>query len=336
MISMFAGSLVRGAAISCIGIMLSGCYYMQAARGQLEVMQRSEPIVDIVAESDTPADLARRLKLVDQARDFSILELGLPDNDSYRSYADLERDYVVWNVFAAPEFSLELQTWCFPVAGCVGYRGYFSQAAAYRERAKLEQQGLDVAVGGVAAYSTLGRFSDPVLSTMMRWEDDDLIATMFHELAHQVLYVKGDSEFNESFATVVEEVGIERWVQSRELQGELQRYHARRDFRRRVVKQVVVAGENLKKLYRTRIAPAEMRRRKNSELQRLSAELRRSYESSGRETPRWVSENLNNARIASMALYQTRVPGFRQLLATCDGDLKCFYAKARQLASSDG
>ena len=332
MISMFDGRLVRGAAIVYIGITLSGCYYMQAARGQLDVMQKSEPIPDIVDASDTPKELSRRLKLVEQARDYSISELGLPDNDSYRSYADLERDYVVWNVFAAPEFSLELKTWCFPVAGCVSYRGYFSEGAARREATKLEEQGFDVAVGGIAAYSTLGRFNDPVLSTMMHWQDEDLIATMFHELAHQVLYVKGDTEFNESFATVVEEVGIERWLQSQGQKEEFLAYRDRRDFRREVVTQVVAAGASLQQLYVTRIAPEEMRRRKTRQFEVLSDDLRRSFERSGRDTPQWVSEDLDNARVASMALYQQRVPEFRELLSKCDGDLVCFYEKAAELS----
>jgi predicted aminopeptidase len=320
--------------IACSGL-ISSCYYMQAARGQLDVMQKSEPIADVVDANDTPEALSRRLRLVEQARDFSISELGLPDNDSYRSYADLERDYVVWNVFAAPEFSLELKTWCFPVAGCVSYRGYFSEEAARREAAKLEEQGFDVAVGGIAAYSTLGRFSDPILNTMMHWQDEDLVATMFHELAHQVLYVKGDTEFNESFATVVEEVGIERWLQSRGQQEDFLIYRDRREFRRDVVMQVVAAGASLQQLYLTRIAPEEMRRRKTRQFEVLSDDLRRSFERSGHDTPQWVSEDLNNARIASMALYQQRVPEFRELLSACDDNLECFYTEAKRLAERE-
>jgi predicted aminopeptidase len=320
--------------IACSGL-ISSCYYMQAARGQLDVMQKSEPIADVVDASGTPDALSRRLKLVEQARDFSISELGLPDNDSYRSYADLERDYVVWNVFAAPEFSLELKTWCFPVAGCVSYRGYFSEEAARREAVKLEEQGFDVAVGGIAAYSTLGRFSDPILNTMMHWQDEDLVATMFHELAHQVLYVKGDTEFNESFATVVEEVGIELWLQSRGQQEDFLIYRDRREFRRDVVMQVVAAGASLQQLYLTRIAPEEMRRRKTRQFEVLSDDLRRSFERSGHDTPQWVSEDLNNARIASMALYQQRVPEFRELLSACDDNLECFYTEAKRLAERE-
>jgi len=200
---------------------------MQAARGQLDVMSKREPIDKLIEAPDTPEELAARLRLVSEARQFAIDELLLPDNDSYRSYADLGRDYVVWNVFAAPEFSLDPKTWCFPIAGCVAYRGYFSEDAARRKADQLAEDGLDVAVGGVPAYSTLGRFDDPVLNTMMHWEDADLVATIFHELAHQVLYVKNDSAFNESFATTVEEIGIERWLTSRDQGGDFNDYNRR-------------------------------------------------------------------------------------------------------------
>jgi len=194
---------------------LTGCYYMQAASGQWEVMRKRQPIAEVIKDSETSPELAARLRLLDEARDFSIEILGLPDNKSYRSYADLERDYVVWNVFAAPEFSLTPKQWCFPVAGCVSYRGYFSKEDALRDSKRLSDDGFDVAVGGVAAYSTLGKFNDPILSTMMRWDDIDLIAVLFHELAHQVVYVKDDSAFNESFATAVEEIGVKLWLETR-------------------------------------------------------------------------------------------------------------------------
>ncbi len=313
---------------------ISGCYYMQAVSGQLEVMRKREPIAELIDASDTPAELARRLKLVEDARDYSVSALGLPDNDSYRSYTDLERDFVVWNVFAAPEFSLEAKTWCFPVAGCVGYRGYFSKDDADREAADLSEQGFDVAVGGISAYSTLGRFSDPVLSTMMHWEDVDLIATMFHELAHQVLYVKGDTGFNESFATVVEEVGIERWLSSRDEEGELDAYRERRRLRQDVMEIVNAARVDLDIIYSLRVAPNDMRRRKAERLALLIAEIHAEFDAAGRPVPRWVDSNLNNARIASMSMYEGRVGEFRELLRQCEGELHCFYSAARELSES--
>ena len=200
----FGNSSYRNILFTMCALSMSGCYYVQAARGQLDVMSKREPIDELVATDATPGDLARRLELVLEARQFAVDELHLPDNDSYRSYADLGRDYVVWNVFAAPEFSLEPRTWCFPIAGCVAYRGYFSEEAAASKAAKLSDDGLDVGVGGVPAYSTLGKFDDPVLNTMMRWEDKDLIATLYHELAHQERYIKEDSECKESFSSAVE------------------------------------------------------------------------------------------------------------------------------------
>src|SRR4051812_10885006 len=200
---------------------LCGCYLIQAATGQMQIVSKRQPIAEVIRDPATSEKLKARLEYVAAARDFASRELGLPDNESYRSYADLGRPYVVWNVFAAPEFSVEPRQWCFPIAGCVVYRGYFSEAAAQRYARKLRRRGDDVAVGGVAAYSTLGHFKDPVLSTMLGWSDAQLAATLFHELAHQVVYVPGDSQFNESFATVVEEAGLERWLAARQGEQEL-------------------------------------------------------------------------------------------------------------------
>ena len=333
--SRFAGSISGAAVVILLSFALQGCYYMQAARGQLEILRKSEPIDEVANATDTPAELARRLRLVEEARDFSIRELGLPDNDSYRSYADIEREFVVWNVFAAPEFSLKPREWCFPVAGCVAYRGYFSEDAAQRKARRLRADGLDVAVGGVPAYSTLGRFDDPVLSSMMRWEDVDLVATLFHELAHQVLYVKDDTAFNESFASVVAETGVERWLEVSGEADQLQAYLSRQAFRAHVVAMVESAKRELESLYRTRLATEEMRRRKEARLDALAVELRSAFEESGRVPPDWIGTDLNNARLASMALYQDRVPEFRQLLDDCEDDLRCFYAAARDLADAD-
>ena len=331
MIPMFGCKLVRVAVVAGFTVSLSACYYIQAARGQLEIMNKREPIDEVINAGDTPAELSRRLELVKEARRFSIDELGLPDNDSYQLYADIERDYVVWNVFAAPEFSLEAKSWCFPVAGCVNYRGYFSEDAARRKAEQLRSD-YDVAVGGVVAYSTLGKFSDPVLNTMMRWEDTDLVAVMFHELAHQVLYVKGDSGFNESFATAVEEFALERWLSSRDQEGELSRYQERRENRERLMKHVQQARLDLEAIYSSSIGDDEMRLQKKDRIDRLTADLNNELEQSDRESPTWLSEGLNNARLASLSLYHDRLPEFRTLLANCDDDLECFYESARRLA----
>jgi predicted aminopeptidase len=320
MIVTFGNRCCRSLILGCVVLSLSGCYYMQAARGQLDVMSKREPIDDLIEAPDTPEDLAQRLQLVSDARQFSIDELLLPDNDSYRSYADLGRDYVVWNVFAAPEFSLEPKTWCFPVAGCVGYRGYFSEDAARRKADQLREDGFDVAVGGVPAYSTLGRFADPVLNTMMRWDDADLVATIFHELAHQQLYVKGDSAFNESFASTVEEIGIERWLASHDKDADFSDYIDRRERRKKTMALIATARSDLEKLYASSMAPHEMRRAKETRLSQLADEL-----------PADLDIELNNARLAAMSLYDSRVPEFRALYEECERELRCFFDRASSL-----
>jgi len=329
MIPMIDSRLASTAVLAICFASISSCYYTQAVRGQLDVMRKREPIANVIADADTSTELANRLRLVEEARSFSVLELGLPDNDSYRSYADVERDYVVWNVFAAPEFSLQAKQWCFPVAGCVSYRGYFSEQAAHNEAVRLMGKGFDVSVGGIAAYSTLGKFNDPILSTMMHWEDVDLVATMFHELAHQLLYVKGDSGFNESFATAVEEFGIERWLASRGLDAEMAEYLDSRGLRQRLMQLIEVARSDLAEIYAGPLDTNTMRSRKSVRLDLLDTEVTREFEASGRRVPAWFGEGLNNARLASMVLYQGQMSEFRGLLAECDDDIRCFYDAAR-------
>ncbi|MDJ0940014.1 MAG: aminopeptidase [Woeseiaceae bacterium] len=332
---MTTGRCVRYVLLLAAVLMQSGCYYMQAAQGQLEVLAKRESIESVIDDPDTPPELAERLRLVADARDFSIAELGLPDNKSYRSYSDLERDFVVWNVFAAPEFSLAPETWCFPVAGCVAYRGYFKKAAAEKEAARLAAQGNDVHVGGVTAYSTLGKLSDPVLNTMMRWDDIQLVSVLFHELAHQKLYVKGDTAFNESYATAVEEFGIERFLAARGESETFENYQARKELRKRLIALVGAARDDLEIYYSETIDDDEKRLLKEHRIERLVADLRQLFEEEGRSADAWLSEPFNNARIISMVLYDGRVPAFRQLLADCDNELECFYDSAEQLAELD-
>ncbi len=311
--------------------LVGGCYYGQAARGQFEVIYKREPIMKLIDDPDTPPELVRRLEVVTAARDFSVEELGLPDNKSYRGYTDLERDYVVWNVFAAPEFSLEPETWCFPVAGCVAYRGYFRREAAERQARRLKKRGLDVHVGGVTAYSTLGKFNDPVLNTMLKWDDVQLASVLFHELAHQRLYVKGDSAFNESFATAVEEFAIERFLDREQSGDSMAVYRERKRVRARLMGLVDRARRDLEALYSS--GGADMRAAKRARLDALTAEIRELYAGEGLSVnEEWLGAPFNNARIASMVLYDGRLPAFRALLADCDGDLECFYSEAERLA----
>ncbi len=310
------------------------CYYMQAARGHMDVMNKRRPVNEVIQDVDSPEALKERLVLVSEAREFSIHELHLPDNDSYRTYADLERDFVVWNVFAAPEFSLQAKTWCYPVAGCVGYRGYFAKEDAERQAEKLKGAGFDVIVGGVSAYSTLGKFSDPVLNTMMRWSDLDLVAVLFHELAHQQLYVKNDSEFNESFASAVEEFGVERWLRGRGEDSRLQEYRSSREFRQQLLQHVQAARADLETLYASELDQSDMRQGKQDILSALREVAGEQVESSGRNAPAWLRSPLNNATLIPLSLYQGRLDEFRQLLVECKEDLQCFYDQAEQLSST--
>jgi predicted aminopeptidase len=311
----------------------AGCYYMQAAAGHWQVSRRSEPIDEVIAEEDTSPELAKRLRLVQAARRFSVDKLGLPDNQTYRSYADIERDFVVWNVFAAPEFSLQPRQWCFPVAGCVSYRGYFSKDAAYREVERLKKDGYDVAVGGVSAYSTLGHFNDPVLSSMLRWDDVQIIGVLFHELAHQVLYVKGDSGFNESFATAVEEFGLEYWLESNGRPEEMEIYRLRRNLRAHLMDLVAAARDDLAETYALPMDDDQKRERKVARLSELRRDIEAYLGRSGRPETDWPGGELNNARLASLTLYEGRLPAFRSLFAECEQDFECFYERGKTLST---
>jgi len=315
-----------------LSAMLSGCYYMQAASGQLEVIRKREPLDEVIADPDTSPELAARLNLLDEARDFSVSKLGLPDNNSYRTYADLERDYVVWNVFAAPEFSLDPKVWCFPVVGCVSYRGYFSKDDATKEAERLKKDGFDVAVGGVAAYSTLGKFSDPILSTMMRWDDIDLVAVLFHELAHQVVYVKDDSAFNESFATAVEEFGVQLWLEERGEQEQMAEYLASRELQQSLTRLVMKAREVLNDVYEADIELEYKRVLKRERLNTLAEDVAAELQSNGKEASGWLTGELNNARLISTTLYEGHLPSFRALYSRCEKDIDCFYTEVKKLA----
>ena len=317
-----------------LGILqIEGCYYMQAIRGQFEIMGKRQPIADVISDEASPDDLKHRLAIAQEARDFAVEELFLPDNKSYRTYADLGRDYVVWNVFAAPEFSLEPRTWCYPVAGCVAYRGYFAEAAARDKAQGLEEEGYDVAVGGVAAYSTLGKFADPVLNTMMRWSDVQLVRTIFHELAHQKLYVKGDTAFNESFATAVADTGIDRWLEGQQNMTSAGGFREDRELRRSMMTLVEPTKAELRDLYDSAWTDDAKRSRKQAVLDDLSAAAARMVGDSGARN--WLAAPLNNARLASLVLYEGRQGAFDAILSGCKQQLDCFYNAVEKLADLD-
>lgn len=325
---MVAGLLVMTAGCSNIG------YYVQSVSGQLDIWRRERPIAELISDPATPAALKEKLAKVVQIRRFASTELGLPQNASYTEYADLDRPYVVWNVFATPEFSLRPMQWCFLFAGCVSYRGYFSREAAERFAASLAGRENDVYVGGVPAYSTLGWFADPVLNTFIHYPDYRIAQLIFHELSHREVYAANDSVFNESFAVVVEQVGVTRWLARYGTEQERERHAREQQYRADFIRLVQTYHTRLTALYETDTAAAEMRKKKEaiiSEMMRDYERLKVSWDGfTGYDM--WFARRPNNAQIASVAIYTRLVPGFRALLREHRGDLPRFYAAAKALA----
>ncbi len=314
-----------------------GCYILQSVQGQLSLMSKRVPIGRVIAGQATPPALRTQLEAVAAIRDFASRDLGLPDNGSYRSYADLGRRYVVWNVVAAPEFSVDPKQWCYPIVGCVAYRGYFVESRAHRFADKLERQGFEVTVGGVAAYSTLGHFDDPVLNTMMDWNDVELAAIIFHELTHQLLYVPGDSSFNEALATTVEEEGVRRWLRSQGRDADLAKHLLEREHYLKVIDLMSGTRAELRAVYAAGLTPQAMRGRKRAAFLALRSSFARLKADWGGHAPfdPWFAQDLNNAQLASIATYYACVPGFERELAAAGGDLGAFYVRARALARLD-
>lgn len=315
---------------------LAGCgvaYLAQATQGQWRLMRARRPIDRVLADPATTPQLKSRLELVQDVRDFASSALALPDNRSYRSYTDLKRPYVVWNVVAAPEFSIEPRHWCFPFTGCLSYRGYFRESNARAFAAGLAARGNDTLVAGVAAYSTLGHFADPVLNTMMRYGDLEMIAMIFHELAHQLIYVKGDTQFNESFAVTVEQEGLRRWLEVRGRGPELTDFLARREADRQFTRALADGRAALDALYHQPLSPDEMRARKRELLSATADHVRALEQQLKRRSgyDAWIDVGLNNAHLASIATYSDCVPGFQRLLERNAGELPDFYAAVRKL-----
>ncbi len=327
------GALLAGVILSSAG----GCYLLDSAAGQLSLMVKRRPIARVVSNPATPPALRAQLESVTAIRDFASRDLGLPDNGSYRSYADVGRPYVVWNVVAAPEFSIEAREWCYPIVGCVAYRGYFSLRKARAFADRLRHDGLDVTVGGVAAYSTLGHFDDPILNTMVGWDDIELAAIIFHELTHQLLYVSGDAAFNEAFATTVEEEGVRRWLLAQGRTAELQAHLRQQARYLEIIHLLRATRGDLGTLYASGLDAVSMRAAKQARL----AQLHRSYAelTAGWTRPApfetWFDDGINNAQLASIATYYDCVPGFQRELAAQGGDLRRFYGRVFALARLD-
>lgn len=314
---------MRWVLIAALAILLTGCqslaYYTQAIGGHFKVLARARPVADWLADPATAPELRERLEKARRIREFASERLALPQNASYLSYAELDRSYVVWNVFAAPRFSVEPKKECFPFTGCVSYRGFYAEADARRHADKLRAEGYDVYVGGVRAYSTLGWFDDPLLSTFIRVPDTELARLVFHELAHQVVYVRGDTTFNESFAVAVEEAGVRQWLEHEGRAAELEAFRVTQSRKREFAARVAETRERLELVYRTSLSPEAMLEQKRGEWTRL----RTSYPA--------LPEEPNNAFLASVAVYTELVPAFERLLAE-SGSLGAFYARVKELS----
>lgn len=317
---------------------LSGCgvgYLLQAAHGQWQLLRARQPLDRLIASESTAAPLRARLELVREARDFASRALALPENRSYRSYSALGRPYVVWNVVAAPEFSVAPKRWCFPITGCIAYRGYFREDRARRYAATLAASGYDTLVAGVSAYSTLGRFADPLLDTMLGYGDLQLVGTIFHELAHQLIYVKSDSEFNEAFAMSVEREGVARWLAAQGRSDELAVYRSGQEQQAQIAARFAAGRTELAALYREALPVPERRQRKQQLLVATAASVRDYEREQGIHSgyDAWLDAGLNNAHLSAVATYFDCLPGFERLLAQQAGDLKRYYAAVRSLAA---
>ncbi len=331
-------------------LFVTGCatvgYYGQAVIGQLDILARTRTIAELLDDgpaasteagvSTAPLAPATKARLVTilRVRDFATQALALPDNGSYRVYADIDRSQVAWNVVATPEFSFIPKEWCFPVAGCVPYRGYFSQQRAERFARELRDERLDVRVAGVSAYSTLGWFRDPVFSTQLRRSDSHIAAIIFHELAHQELYLRGDTTFNESFATAVEIEGMRRWLVHSGDKTALDKYLRDKTRHAAFVELLLKYRARLEATYSSPLPEEQMRAAKARDYLALRseyAELRKQWGGYDGYDSRFA-QDLNNAHLASIGLYHQHVPAFQALLASVQGDLPAFYRLARALS----
>ena len=332
-------ALLRLLAAACVPVLLSGCstvsYYAQAVSGQLDLVMRARPVEQVLADPATPAALRERLARAAAIREFASRELGLPDNGSYRRYADLGRPYVVWNVFAAPALSVRPRLSCFPIAGCVSYRGFYAEADARAHAAALAAEGNDVYVGGVPAYSTLGWFDDPLLSTFIGYPDAELARLVFHELSHQLLYVRDDTLFNESFAVAVELEGVRRWLAANgDAEGQA-RFERGRRMRAQFVGLVSRTRSELSALYRGGDSDADKLAGKQAAFARFRGDYARLKQEWGgfNGYDRVLEGGLNNALLVAITSYSELVPAFQAMLARAGGDLPAFYAEARRVGA---
>jgi predicted aminopeptidase len=333
-----APRMIRSFVIPLCAVLLGSCssaeFYFQGISGQIDLLRRAQPIPDVLDSAQDPI-VKHKLERVLAIREYASRELAEPDNDSYRRYSDLNRRYVLWNVFATPALSLTPRQWCFPIAGCVNYRGYFAEADAHEEASRLSATGDDVHIGGVPAYSTLGYFADPMPSTFLRYPDYEIARLIFHELAHQIAYAKDDTVFNESFAVTVEEEGVRRWLAVQH-DPELDRQFAISErYREGFSALIERTRAKLTALYLSNADDAEKLRAKAAVFDAMRADYARLKQTWGGSPAydSWFAQGPNNASVAAVGLYTQKVPQFQALLAACGGDLPTFYARVKVLAA---
>ena len=359
--------LVISAAIAGLTGCSSAGYYWQGFKGQMQILQAARPIDDWLAEDSTSAALRQRLQTAQQMRRFASRELALPDNASYTRYAQLQRPFAVWNVVAAPAYSLEMHQWCFPVTGCIAYRGYFSKSDAQAQALTLQSQGLETSIYGVPAYSTLGYLNwlggDPLLSTFTSWQEGDFAGLLFHELAHQLLYVKNDTAFNESFATTVERMATPLWLHSHASAATQQRWQQslqRRELWQQLTRET---RQRLQQIYEQKNAEAfdakaleAIKSKVFDEFRATYAQLRAQWIATDEplltsialreqyyrrltQTDEWVAQ-ANNASFGALAAYDDWVPAMTRWWLQLRGEgpatpetWRGFYAQMRELAA---
>jgi predicted aminopeptidase len=307
-------NVFRASIVLLIILALSGCatldYYGQAISGQFELWQRKQPISKMLAAANLAPDLRKKLELVSAARQFAHDKLALPAKNSYRDYVDLERDYVVWNVFAAPQLSLDPLTSCYPIVGCLEYRGFFAEADALRHAAQLRAKNHDVFVGGVAAYSTLGWFDDPVLNTILHWDSERIVEIIFHELAHQRVYLRGDSTFNESYAMAVGQAGVNLWLADRGRSNS--HYVHKENYEKAFIALILDFRQQLATIYDSQLTDVEKLEQKHRLFNSLGTEyaaLKSRWKGDERYDD-WMARDLNNAKLASISTYHDHVDAF--------------------------
>jgi predicted aminopeptidase len=329
--------IIAFVAATAIALSLGSCttvqYYWQGIAGELDLLDRAQPIPAVV-ETTPDATLKQKLQRTIGIREFASSDLGLPDNGSYRRYTSLDRNYVLWNVFATPPLSLTPQQWCFPIAGCVNYRGYFAEADARAEGVRLAASGVDVFVSGVPAYSTLGYFDDPVLSTIIRYPDTEVARLIFHELAHQVAYAKGDTVFNESFAVTVEEEGVQRWLAKQDDPRLTEQFELAQRQRKSFLELVGRTRARLEAIYASAASGDEKREAKAAAFAAMRADYDAQKAARGGHAgyDAWIAQ-ANNASIVAVGLYTEKVPQFKALLEAEGGDLPRFYVRVKALAA---